>query len=82
MAYAFPVPRSLMLNRSYCPCLRIPQSATAWRVTGIDLMFKRSRHGKGKKSIPEVTISAYPPSGRDLLNILSGLRAGNLSIFL
>lgn len=81
MAYAFPVPRSLMLNRSYSPCLRIPQSAMAWRVTGTDLMFKRFRSGKGENSIPEVTVSAYPPCGRELLDILSGFRAGDLSLF-
>jgi hypothetical protein len=74
----FPVSRLTMLNRSFSPCRRVPQSAKAWRVTEVGLMFNRSRP---KKDVPETPANVYPVSGRELLNILSGYRNGDLSLF-
>lgn len=75
--HKFPVAPSVTRSRSFLPCRCIPRNTNAIPVaSSVHLTFNI-----GWFPDKEFASHLYPVSGRDLLNILSGWRAGNLESF-
>lgn len=70
----FSVDASVMAAPSFSPARCIEQNPLAWRVTGVRLTFN-------KGWFPDKQFAPHLYSGKDLLDILSGFRAGDLNLF-
>jgi hypothetical protein len=78
----FPVAPSVFRSRTYAGFRRFARNRNAIPVaSGLLLTWKRiDTHVRGFGTMPK-SAGIRPVSGRDLLNILSGYRNGDLSLF-
>jgi hypothetical protein len=71
----FSVDASVMVSSSFLPCRCIPRNPNAFPVSGsVRLTFN-------KGWFPDRQFAPHLYSGKDLLDILSGFRAGDLNLF-
>lgn len=71
----FSVDTSVLVSSSFLPCRCVPRNANAIPVSStVRLTFN-------KGWFPDKQFAPHLYSGKDLLDILSGLRAGDLNLF-